>query len=123
MSTNRRILTKKTENISNFINNYHSDVINEVEESITNNRVVVVGMAYNPHVSKVNKVLGEQGVQFKYLEYGSYFSMWSQRLSIKMFTGFPTYPQVFVDGTLIGGCDDTIKELNEGTLFNDLKKK
>jgi hypothetical protein len=37
-------------------------------------------------------------VAHTYLEYGSYFSKWKERLAIKLWSGWPTFPQVFVDG-------------------------
>jgi glutaredoxin-related protein len=33
-----------------------------------------------------------------------------------MWSGFPTFPQVFVRGTLIGGFTDTRKALEDGSL-------
>ena len=32
------------------------------------------------------------GIDFYYLEYGSYFSQWHRRLALKMWTGWPTFP-------------------------------
>ncbi|KAF2070761.1 hypothetical protein CYY_007924 [Polysphondylium violaceum] len=122
MST-RRILTNLTENGAQAVNAFHPEIVNEVVQNIESNKVLVVGMAYNPHCSGVCKALTAAGVEFKYLEYGSYFSMWNQRLAIKMFTGWPTFPQVFVNGALLGGEADTVKELNSGSLFDGLKKK
>jgi monothiol glutaredoxin len=40
-----------------------------------------------------------------------------------MWSGWPTYPQVFVKGTLIGGYDDTEKMLADGTLMKMLGKE
>ena len=45
-------------------------------------------------------------VAHQYLEYGSYFSEWRKRNSLKMWTGWPTFPMVFVKGTLVGGCEE-----------------
>lgn len=94
----------------------HPETIAEIEAAIADNKVVVVGMAQNPHVKNVKKALTEAGVEFKYLEYGSYFSEWSRRLTIKMWSGWPTFPQVFVRGVLIGGEDLTKAALANGTL-------
>lgn len=82
---------------------FHADVVRKVKEAVLANRVVVVGMAQNPHVGNVRKALDEAGVTHTYLEYGSYFSKWRERLAIKLWSGWPTFPQVFVNGTLIGG--------------------
>lgn len=94
----------------------HPETIKEIEDAIASNKVVVVGMAQNPHVKNVRKVLTEAGIDFKYLEYGSYFSEWPRRLTIKLWSGWPTFPQVFVRGVLIGGEDLTKAALADGTL-------
>ena len=98
----------------------HPEVVREVQEAIRGNAVVVVGMAQNPHVKKVRKALEEAGVAHAYLEYGSYFSKWRERLAIKLWTGWPTFPQVFVRGILIGGNELTRAALADGTLKSSL---
>jgi monothiol glutaredoxin len=95
---------------------FHADVVREVQEAVRREPVVVVGMAQNPHVKKARQALDEAGVAYKYLEYGSYFSKWKERLAIKLWSGWPTFPQVFVRGTLIGGADLTKQALADGTL-------
>lgn len=94
----------------------HADTIAEVEQAIANNDVVVVGMAQNSHVKNVRKALKDAGIEFKYLEYGSYFSEWRRRLAIKLWSGWSTFPQVFARGVLIGGEDLTKAALADGTL-------
>lgn len=98
------------------INARHAETIREVEQAIAEHAVVVVGMAQNPHVKNVRKALKEAGVDFHYLEYGSYFSEWGRRLAIKIWSGWATFPQVFVRGVLIGGEDLTKAALADGTL-------
>ncbi len=82
---------------------FHAETVRQVQEAVARDRVVVVGMAQNPHVKNVRKALEAANVKFTYLEYGSYFSEWKKRLAIKLWSGWPTFPQVFVDGTLLGG--------------------
>jgi monothiol glutaredoxin len=50
------------------------------------------------------------------MEYGSYTSQWHRRLALKMWSGWPTFPMVFVDGVLIGGNSDLKKKLSESAL-------
>ena len=95
---------------------FHADVVDEVASAVAKHTVVVVGMAQNPHVKNVRKALGEAGIDFHYLEYGSYFSEWKKRLAIKMWSGWPTFPQVFVRGALVGGEELTKAALADGTL-------
>jgi monothiol glutaredoxin len=100
---------------------FHAEVIAEVERAVQSHDVVVVGMAQNPHVKTARKLLADAGVAFTYLEYGSYFSKWRERLALKLWTGWPTFPQVFVRGVLIGGADLTQQALADGTLKSKLQ--
>ena len=102
--------------IREFISNNHRDIVDEVKAAVASNDVVVVGMAQNPVPRKARKLLTAAGVEFKYLEYGSYVSMWRRRNAIKMWTGWPTFPQIFVKGTFIGGGADLEKLIASGEL-------
>jgi glutaredoxin-related protein len=102
---------------------FHAEIVREVQEAVRREPVVVVGMAQNPHVRKVRRALDEAGVAYSYLEYGSYFSKWKERLAIKLWSGWPTFPQVFVRGTLIGGENLTKQALSDGTLKASLGMK
>jgi glutaredoxin-related protein len=95
---------------------FHAEVVAEIEAAVQRHAVVVVGMAQNPHVKNVRKALGEAKIPFTYLGYGSYFSEWRKRLAIKLWSGWPTFPQVFVRGVLIGGEDLTLGALADGSL-------
>ena len=99
---------------------FHSAVVREVQEAVGRDAVVVVGMAQNPHVRKIRRALDVAGVPHSYLEYGSYFSKWRERLAIKLWSGWPTFPQVFVRGKLIGGEDLTKQALADGSLKSSL---
>lgn len=104
----RTILTeeKLDQAAQTAITNFHSDVVKEVMSTVASKKVVVVGMKQNPVVKKARKALEKAGIPFTYLEYGSYFSGWKPRLAIKLWSGWPTYPQVFVEGKLMGGCQE-----------------
>jgi glutaredoxin-related protein len=100
---------------------FHTGIVREVQDAVGREPVVVVGMAQNPHVRKVRRALDAAGVTHKYLEYGSYLAGWKERLAIKLWSGWPTFPQVFVRGVLIGGEDLTKKALADGSLQSALK--
>jgi monothiol glutaredoxin len=95
---------------------FQPGVLLEVQEAVHASPVVVVGMAQNPHVKNVRNALTAAGVEFRYLEYGSYFSRWKERLAIKLWSGWPTFPQVFVRGVLVGGEDLTKAAIADGSL-------
>src|SRR5688572_23535959 len=91
-------------------------MVREVQAAIAASEVVVVGMKQNPWPRKARKALDAAGIQYRYLEYGSYFSMWRRRMALKMWTGWPTFPMVFVKGVLVGGADDVIRLIESGEL-------
>jgi glutaredoxin-related protein len=95
---------------------YHLLVIQQVQTAIAQHPVVVVGLSGNPFVGKARKALTAAGVAHDYLEFGSYFSQWRLRNALKMWTGWPTFPMVFVKGMLIGGADDLQRLIDSGEL-------
>lgn len=94
----------------------HADIVREVQAAIAANDVVVVGMAQNPFPKKARKALDAAGIAYKYLEYGSYFNAWHRRNALKMWTGWPTFPMVFVKGVLVGGASDLERLIASGEL-------
>ncbi len=102
--------------IRDRVANHHADIVREVETAGTANDVVVVGMAQNPFPKRACRRLEAAGVAYKYLEYGSYFSMWRPRNALKMWTGWPTFPMVFVKGVLVGGANDLERVIENGEL-------
>lgn len=104
------------------INSFHPEVIKEVSEAVAKFPVVVVGMAQNIFVKKAKRALDGAGIKYTYLEYGNYMSKWKQRLAIKLWSGWPTFPQVYVQGVLIGGASDTVRALANGSLKKRLEK-
>jgi monothiol glutaredoxin len=98
------------------IANLHNDIVKEVQDAVAANPVVVVGMGINPMPKRARRVLNEAGVGYKYLEYGNYFSHWRRRNALKMWTGWPTFPMVFVKGTLVGGAHDVQALIASGAL-------
>jgi glutaredoxin-related protein len=95
---------------------HHADIVREVQDAVAANEIVVVGMRQNPFPKKARKLLDAAGLPYKYLEYGSYFDGWRRRNALKMWTGWPTLPIVFVKGVLVGGADDLAKLLERGEL-------
>ena len=109
----RKILSfdKLHEGAKSAIAQFNLDVVTEVEQAIASNEWVVVGMAQNPVVTTARKILKERDIKYHYIGHGSYFSGWKKRLAIKLWSGWPTFPQVFHKGVLIGGADDLQKYL------------
>ncbi len=98
----------------------HEDIVREVQAAVASNDVVVVGMAQNPFPRKARKLLDAAGVAYRYLEYGSYFGDWRRRNALKMWTGWPTFPMVFVKGVLVGGASELKRLADSGELKRTL---
>jgi glutaredoxin-related protein len=105
-----KILPAATLEVSEF----HKDQVANVEQLVSSHAVVVVGMRMNPVVKSARRLLKEQGVDYEYLEIGSYLSEWKPRLALKLWAGWPTFPMIFVNGTLIGGHRNLKKLIDEG---------
>lgn len=91
-------------------------IVKEVQEAVAANDVVIVGMAINPAPKKARKLLDAAGIPYKYVEYGSYFRQWRRRTALKMWTGWQTFPMIFVKGTFVGGASDLAKLMESGEL-------
>ena len=100
--------------------NLNADIVHNVQAAANSNPVLVIGMAGNPFVRKARKGLDAAGIAFHYLEYGSYFSEWRKRNALKMWSGWPTFPMVFVKGTLIGGAQELERLVTTGELKRTL---
>ncbi len=96
--------------------NHQQAIVKEVQAAIARHAVVVVGMGGNPFPKKVRKLLDDAAVAHHDLNYGNYLNTWRERNALKMWTGWPTFPMVFVKGTLVGGADDVKKLIASGEL-------
>lgn len=95
---------------------HFNGTVAEVQAAVAGHAVVVVGMGQNPYPRKARKALQAAGIGHHYLEYGSYLGDWRRRTALKMWSGWPTLPIVFVKGTLVGGADDLIRLIDSGEL-------
>ena len=102
--------------ISDKIASYRKEQVDQVKSLIAAHRVVVVGMAQNPFPKKARRLLDSQGIAYEYLGIGSYLGEWKKRLALKMWTGWPTFPMIFIDGVLIGGHEDLVPLVESGEL-------
>lgn len=102
--------------IRTAIASHQQAIVQEVQQAMAMCEVLVVGMASNPFVKKARRALDAAGVAHQYLEYGSYFGKWRERGALKMWSGWPTFPMVFVHGVLVGGASDVSRLLASGEL-------
>lgn len=95
---------------------HHADFVREVQAAIAANDIVIVGMAQNPFPKKARRLLDEKRIDYRYIGHGSYLRGWRRRNALKMWTGWPTFPMVFVKGVLVGGADELERLMARGEL-------
>ena len=106
--------------IADGVAHWQVDIVRNVQSAVASNPVLVVGMAHNPHCRRARKALDAAAIPHHYLEYGSYLGQWRQRGALKMWTGWPTFPMVFVKGMLVGGASDLKALIDSGELKRTL---
>lgn len=107
--------------IQQAIASLHRETLAEVQSAVAQHAVVVLGMARNPFVARARKALDKAGVGYEYLGYGGYLSQWRRRNALKMWTGWPTFPMVFVRGVLVGGAAELQRLIDSGELSTRLR--
>ena len=85
---------------------HFEEIVKPAQDAVAKNEWVIIGMTGNPFVPKAKNHLDSKNIKFTYIGHGSYMSGWKKRLAIKLWTGWPTFPQVFHKGKLIGGFTD-----------------
>jgi monothiol glutaredoxin len=101
----------------------HRDIIDEVEAAVAAHDVVVVGMKQNPFPRRARKALTAAGIPFHYLEYGSYLNTWRRRTALKIWSGWPTFPMIFVKRVLIGGAQEVQRLIDSGEMAKRLGRQ
>lgn len=98
------------------LSSYQHDLIARVDALALQHDVVIVGMSMNPFPGRARKLLDAQRIGYEYLELGSYLSQWRLRLGLKMWTGWPTFPMIFVKRSFIGGFNELKALVDSGEL-------
>lgn len=102
--------------IRDKVANLHADIVHNVRSAAASNPVLVVGMAFNMPARAARRALDAAQVPYQYLEFGGYLSQWRRRNALKMWSGWPTFPMVFVKGQLVGGASDLQRLIERGEL-------
>jgi len=99
------------------------DVIDEIKEMINSNKIVLFmkGTPDAPQCGfsmRTAEALKSCNVEFSYVDI---LAAPEVRSNLPKISNWPTFPQVFVNGELIGGCDITLELYQKGELQTLLK--
>jgi len=99
------------------------DIIETIKEQINNNPVLLY-MKGSPDApqcgfsAQVTQVLMACGERFAYIDILANPEI---RANLPQYSDWPTFPQLFVDGELIGGCDIIVEMHQSGELLPIIK--
>ncbi|SPF76007.1 O-ureido-L-serine synthase [Aliiroseovarius pelagivivens] len=101
-----------------------------VEEAVrdTKEPVVIFALEWCEFCWSVRKLFAAAGISYRSVDLDSVeFSGGTEfaskvRAALLVKTGSPTIPQIFVDGTHIGGATETFDAINDGSLADKLKR-
>lgn len=103
----------------------YEEIQTKLQDLVSNNKVVLFmkGSPTSPQCGfsrQVVQILAEEGLS-DYI-YVDVLKSEAIRESVKKFSDWPTIPQLYVDGTFVGGCDIT-KEMHKSGELKDLLGK
>ena len=100
------------------------DVIERIKDQLGSHAIVLY-MKGSPDFpqcgfsSQVVQVLKACNTQFMYI---NIFEDQEVREALKEYSNWPTYPQLYIKGELVGGCDIILDLYNKGELAGMLEK-
>ena len=99
----RKIHALISEEAQARLSDFHQPLIEQLQQEIHSHDIVVVGLAYQPSTQRVIKELNKLDCLTQCIEISPWIGSSEKRLAIKIWSGWPSFPQIFVRGMLIGG--------------------
>ena len=102
---------------------YYMDILETIKEQVTANPILLYmkGSPEQPQCgfsSQVSQALMTCGEKFAYIDILSNPEI---RANLPQYSDWPTFPQLFVAGELVGGCDIIMEMYNSGELLPIVK--
>lgn len=100
------------------------DVLERIDEAVKNNPIIIF-MKGSPQMpqcgfsSRASQALMQCGEEFAYVNVLSDPEIFQ---NLPRYADWPTFPQVYIGGELIGGCDITLEMLESGELQKAVRK-
>jgi monothiol glutaredoxin len=94
------------------------DVLERIKEQVESNATIIY-MKGTPQMpmcgfsSRTSEALKNCGVEFAYVNVIADQEIFQ---NLPRFADWPTFPQVYIDGELVGGCDITLELAERGEL-------
>ncbi|GLJ21656.1 hypothetical protein SUGI_0403300 [Cryptomeria japonica] len=88
----------------------------KAKSTVSSHPVVIFSKTYCPYCTQVKQLLTRLGTKPEVIELDTESDGSDIQAALKEWTGQRTVPNVFIGGTHIGGCDDTVAKHNSGKL-------
>ncbi|ADE15361.1 glutaredoxin-like protein [Nitrosococcus halophilus Nc 4] len=94
------------------------DVMEQIKEAVESNRIILF-MKGSPELpqcgfsSRVAQALQACGAEFAYVDV---LANPEVRANLPRYANWPTFPQLYINGELVGGCDITLELFESGEL-------
>jgi monothiol glutaredoxin len=120
--------TRKVDKIPAYVNlltrGIQMDVLDRIREQVQNNPVIIFmkGTPQFPQCgfsSRVAEALKRCGTQFAYV---NVLADPEIRQNLPRYANWPTFPQLYINGELVGGCDITLELFEKGDLQKMVKE-
>lgn len=107
------------------INKQYTDLLTNLSIKIETDTIVVLDMSNGTYMEKIQSIFRMKGLEIDLQEFGTPFTKKNEREAIKAWSGWQTFPQIFVNGYLIGGYIELKKSFDDGSLDKiiNIKKK
>jgi monothiol glutaredoxin len=94
------------------------DVLERIDQQVKQNPVIIYmkGTPQMPQCgfsSRASQALASSGVEFAYVNVLMDREIFE---NLPRYANWPTFPQIYIDGELIGGCDITLELFQKGEL-------
>lgn len=94
-----------------------------VETFINSGEICVISKSYCPYCTKIINSLNNAGYSPNVLQIEGREDAETIQDYCKELTGGRSVPRVFVNGKFVGGCDDTLKLLENGSFGDAMNRK
>ena len=94
------------------------DIVSEIKQEIAENKVLIYmkGTKDMPRCgfsAAAVQVLSEYGIPFKDINLLEDQEKWA---AVKQYSDWPTIPQIYIGGTLVGGCTELFDAMRDGRM-------
>lgn len=90
--------------------------MNSVKKNIEENKVIVFSKSTCPFCTKAKRALQAKNVEFEVVELNREQDGSKMQDSLFELTNQRTVPNIFINGEHMGGCDDILAALKNGTV-------